>query len=49
MGCVDFCFLVNLFIYFERDGERERIPSRLRAVRSEPDAGLGLTNREIVT
>ena len=50
----------HLFIYFERDrdstsrrrterGERERIPSRFRAVSTEPDAGLELTNREIMT
>ena len=28
---------------------RQRIPSRLRAVRTEPDVGLEPTNREIVT
>ena len=28
---------------------RERIPSRLFAVSMEPDAGLSLTNREIMT
>ena len=33
----------------ERGRERERIPSSLHAVREEPDAGLDLTNREIVT
>ena len=32
-----------------REGERERIPSRLRADSAEPDAGLSLTNREIMT
>ena len=34
-----------------RDTERgrERIPSRLHAVSTEPDAGLELTNREIMT
>ena len=45
-----------LFI-FERQGEREsgggaereRIPSRLRTVCAEPDAGLALTNCEIAT
>ena len=49
------------FIYFEREGEREsmsrreaergreRIPSKLLAVSSEPREGLDLTNREIVT
>ena len=29
--------------------EGERIPSRLSAVSSEPDTGLGLTNHEIMT
>ena len=29
--------------------EEKRIPSRLHAVRAEPDARLKLTNREIVT
>ena len=29
--------------------EREKIPSRLRAVSAEPDEGLKLTNHEIVT
>ena len=49
-----------LLMYFERkrvslaeEGQRERgserIPSRLRAVRTESDAGLELTNREIMT
>ena len=33
----------------EREGERERIPSRLHTVSMEPDAGLGLTNHEITT
>ena len=33
----------------ERETETERIPSRLHAVSMEPDAGLQLTNREIVT
>ena len=42
-----------MFIYFEREREnkqgkgRERIPSRLLAIRVEPDAGPELTNREI--
>ena len=31
----------------ETEREGERIPSRLRAVSAEPDAGLELTNREI--
>ena len=33
----------------ERERERERISSRLRAVSTEPDAGLDLINREIMT
>ena len=32
-----------------RERERERIPSRLRAVSAEPSMGLELTNHEIVT
>ena len=32
-----------------RETERERIPSRLRAVSAKPNAGLSLTNREILT
>ena len=28
---------------------RERIPSKLHAVSTEPDMGLNLTNREITT
>ena len=46
--------------YFERErereagggaerGGRERIPSKLHAVSTEPDAGLVSTNREITT
>ena len=31
----------------ERERERERIPSRLHAVSTEPNAGLKLTDREI--
>ena len=53
---VFFFFLV----YFERESARiraqgrgrergERIPSRLRVVSTEPDTGLDLTNREIMT
>ena len=48
-----------MLIYFEKEGERasrggtergrDRIPSRLRTVREEPNAGLELTNREIMT
>ena len=33
----------------ERERERERIPGRLQAVRTEPDAGLHLTNHKIMT
>ena len=33
----------------QREGERNRTPSRLRTVSSEPDAGLELMNREIMT
>ena len=46
-----------MFIYFEgersgeeqREGGSERIPSRLCAISREPDVGLKLTDREIVT
>ena len=33
----------------EEQRERERIPSRLHAVSAEPDAGLRLTNCEVMT
>ena len=33
----------------ERERERERIPSRLRAASAQPDAGLELMNRELMT
>ena len=33
----------------EREGERERIPSRLHTDSTEPEAGLELTNHEIMT
>ena len=33
----------------EREGERERIPNRLRAVSAELDLGLDPTNNEIMT
>ena len=33
----------------ERERGRERIPSKLHAVSTEPDMGLNLTNREITT
>ena len=57
---VDFtlCFLSSLINLFgERGGEgqrkgereRERIPSRLCTVSTEPDLGLELMNREIMT
>ena len=45
-----------MFIYFEREKwrggagrEAGRIPSRLRAVSTEPDAGLEPVNHEIMT
>ena len=52
------CFL--MFIYLEREREstevgeqrereRKRISSRLHVVSAEPNAGLELTNREIMT
>ena len=44
---------VHLFILREREraeeGQRERIPSRLCTVSTEPDTGLELAYREIVT
>ena len=33
----------------ERERERERIPTRLCAVTMEPEVGLSVTNREMVT
>ena len=33
----------------ERERGRERIPSRLGTVSTEPDSGLELTNREMLT
>ena len=33
----------------QRERERERIPSRLRGVSTEPKVGLDLTNYEIMT
>ena len=33
----------------QRERDRERIPSRLHTVSTEPDARLDLTNHEIVT
>ena len=54
---LDFILFVSFIflMYFEREGEhenaagegqRERVPSRLRAVSAEPDAGLKPTSRE---
>ena len=49
-------FFLSLFIYFEREresmsreGQKDRISSRLCTVSTEPDAGLELTNWEIMT
>ena len=56
-----FFFFFSLMIYFQREKETEHasgggaeregetIPSRLRAVRAESDAGLEPMNREIMT
>ena len=33
----------------ERERERERIPSRLHTINVEPNTGLELTNRTIMT
>ena len=33
----------------EVEGQRERSPCRFHSARTEPDAGLNLTNREIMT
>ena len=33
----------------QRERERDRIPSRLRAVSAEPETGLELKNHEIMT
>ena len=40
-----------LFILRERkrEGEGERIPNRFCVVSAEPDAGLALTNHEVMT
>ena len=47
-----------MFIYFkrvsggggaEREEDRERIPSRLFSVSTQPDAALELTNHEVMT
>ena len=50
-------FFLSLFIYLESgwvswevaEKERERIPSMLHTASMEPDVGLKLTNREIIT
>ena len=46
-------FFLSLFIYFEVEGgaesEGERIPSRLHAVLTEPNARLSFTNSKIMT
>ena len=39
----------SFFIYFERERDRERIPSRVQAVSTEPNVGLELVNHEIMT
>ena len=57
---IEASLFLSLFIYFERQGEREsrgeaeredreRIPSRFQAVSTEPDVGLELMNCEIIT
>ena len=44
-----------IYVFREKEGERggprrrERIPSRLYAVSTEPDVGLEPTNHEIMT
>ena len=53
----DDLFYYLMFIYFEREREcewgegrkRERIPSRLHGVSSEPATGFELMNHEIVS
>ena len=49
-------FFLRLFIYFERETDRyeqgrgrDRIPSGLHTVSTEPSVGLKLMNREIMT
>ena len=56
-----FCFLFKVFLLIlreracaqaeegQRERERDRIPTRLLIVSTEPDAGLDLRNREIIT
>ena len=40
---------VGAFRERERERERERIPNRICAVSTDPEAGLELTNWEIMT
>ena len=50
-------YFLSLFIYLERESVwqgqrkrvRERVPSRLRTVSTEPDVGLVLMNHEVMT
>ena len=50
-------FLMFIYLCFERERERgrsrerrrKRIPSRLRTVSAEPDAGLDPTDHELMT
>ena len=51
MTGVQTCALPIFYFEREREGEggAERIPSRLRIVSTEPNVGLELTNREIMT
>ena len=42
-------FFFFMFIYLEREGEKERIPSRLHTASAEPNAGLDLMKHEIMT
>ena len=51
-------YLLKILLFWERnrekacawgEGQRERIPSTLHAVSTEPDMGLELMNREMVT
>ena len=56
-GLSDMLVLFLMFIYLEREGERtqgrgrerERIPRRLHTVSADPNMGLELMNREIMT
>ena len=57
LNACHFIYFRCLFIYLERQSEQrrgreregERIPSRLPTASVEPDSGLELTNREIMT